>query len=87
MIGVFGAGWVSSFRRRGMIELGLTGLLGIIVGVNAFVSNLVAAVALATAIGATASFLGVIMISWLRTHIASDARADNELRNVLGRRP
>ncbi|HVD35178.1 MAG TPA: hypothetical protein VNB93_05545 [Rubrobacter sp.] len=49
----------------GLIELGLTGLLGIIVGRIAFVPNLVAAVALATAIGATSSFLGVITISWL----------------------
>jgi hypothetical protein len=44
----------------------LTGLLGLIVGAIAFVPNLVAAVALATAIGATASFLGVITISWLQ---------------------
>jgi hypothetical protein len=54
-----GSGW-------GLIELGLTGLLGIIVGRIAFVPNLVAAVALATAIGATSSFLGVITISWLQ---------------------
>ncbi|MDQ3863284.1 MAG: MFS transporter [Actinomycetota bacterium] len=66
LIGVFGAGSVRSFRRRGAIELGLTGLLGIIVGAIAFVPNLVAAVTLATAIGATASFLGVITISWLQ---------------------
>ena len=66
LIGVVGAGSVSRFRRRGLIELGLTGLLGIIVGAIAFVPNLVAAVALATAIGATASFLGVITISWLQ---------------------
>jgi MFS family permease len=66
LIGVVGAGSVSRFRRRGLIELGLTGLLGIIVGTIAFVPNLVAAVALATAIGATSSFLGVITISWLQ---------------------
>ena len=66
LIGVIGAGSVRSFRRRGLIELGLTGVLGIIVGAIAFVPNLVAAVALATAIGATASFLGVITISWLQ---------------------
>jgi predicted MFS family arabinose efflux permease len=66
LIGVVGAGSVSSHGRRGLIELGLTGLLGIIVGAIAFVPNLVAAIALATAIGATASFLGVITISWLQ---------------------
>jgi hypothetical protein len=66
LIGAVGAGSVSSFRCRGPIELGLTGLLGIIVGAIAFVPNLVAAIALAIAIGATASFLGVITISWLQ---------------------
>jgi MFS family permease len=66
LIGVVGAGSVSRFRRRGLIELGLTGLLGITVGAIAFVPNLVVAIALATAIGATSSFLGVITISWLQ---------------------
>ncbi len=66
LIGVVAAGSVGTFRRRGLIELALTGLLGIIVGTIAFVPNLLAAVALATAIGATASFLGVITISWLQ---------------------
>ncbi|MBA3635547.1 MAG: MFS transporter [Rubrobacteraceae bacterium] len=66
LIGVAGAGSVRRFRRRGLIELGLTGLLGIIVGAIAFVPNLMAAIALATAIGATGSFLGVITISWLQ---------------------
>jgi MFS family permease len=66
LIGVVSAGSVSRFRRRGLIELGLTGLLGIIVGAIAFVPNLVAAVALATSIGAISSFLGVITISWLQ---------------------
>ena len=66
LIGIVGAGSVSRFRRRGLIELGLTGLLGIIVGVIAFVPNLAAAIALAIAIGATSSFLGVITVSWLQ---------------------
>ena len=66
LIGVVGAGSVRRFRRRGLIELGLTGLLGVIVGAIAFVPNLLTAIALATAIGATASFLGVITISWLQ---------------------
>jgi MFS family permease len=66
LIGVAGAGSVRRFRRRGLIELGLTGLLGLIVGAIAFVPNLVAAIALATAIGAISSFLGVITVSWLQ---------------------
>jgi hypothetical protein len=66
LIGIVGAGSVSRFRRRGLIELGLTGLLGIIVGAIAFVPNLVVALAIATAIGATSSFLGVITVSWLQ---------------------
>jgi hypothetical protein len=66
LIGIVSAGSVRRFRRRGLIELGLTGLLGVIVGAIAFVPNLLTAVALATAIGATASFLGVITISWLQ---------------------
>jgi MFS family permease len=66
LIGIVGAGSVSRFRRRGLIELGLTGLLGVIVGAIAFVPNLAAAVAIATAIGATSSFLGVITVSWLQ---------------------
>ena len=66
LIGVVGAGSVSRFRRRGLIELGLTGLLGVIVGAIAFVPNLAAAITIATAIGATSSFLGVVTISWLQ---------------------
>jgi MFS family permease len=66
LIGVVGAGSVSRFRRRGLIELGLTGLLGVVVGAIAFVPNLAAAIAIATAIGATSSFLGVVTISWLQ---------------------
>jgi MFS family permease len=66
LIGIVSAGSVRRFRRRGFIELSLTGVLGIIVASIAFVPNLAAAVPLAIAIGATASFLGVITISWLQ---------------------
>lgn len=66
LIGIVGAGSVRNFRRRGLIELSLTGVLGIIVAAIAFVPNLAVAVAVATAIGATASFLGVITVSWLQ---------------------
>ena len=66
LIGIICAGSVRRFRRRGLIELSLTGLLGFIVASIAFVPNLAAAVALAAAIGATASFLAVINVSWLQ---------------------
>jgi predicted MFS family arabinose efflux permease len=66
LIGIVGAGSVRRFRRRGLIELSLTGVLGIVVAAIAFVPNLAVAVALAIALGGTASFLGVITISWLQ---------------------
>jgi MFS family permease len=66
LIGIVSAGSVRRFRRRGLIELSLTGVLGIIVASIAFVPNLAVAVPLAIAIGTTASFLGVITISWLQ---------------------
>jgi predicted MFS family arabinose efflux permease len=66
LIGIASAGSVRRFRRRGFIELSLTGVLGIIVASIAFVPNLAVAVPLAIAIGTTASFLGVITISWLQ---------------------
>ena len=66
LIGIVSAGAVGNFRRRGLIEISLTGVLGIVVASIAFVPNLAAAIPLAVAIGATASFLGVITISWLQ---------------------
>ena len=63
MIGIVSARSVRVFKRRGLIELSLTGVLGIIVASIAFVKNLTVAVPLAIAIGATASFLGLITIS------------------------
>ena len=66
LIGIVGAGSITNFRRRGLIELSLTGLLGIVVAAIAFVPNLAVALVVATAIGGTASFLGIITISWLQ---------------------
>ena len=66
LIGIVSAGSVRRFRRRGLIELSLTGVLGIVVASIAFVPNLAVAIPLAIAIGTTASFLGVITISWLQ---------------------
>lgn len=69
LIGIVGAGSVGNFRRRGLIELSLTALLGFIVAGIAFVPNLVIAIVVATAIGATGSFLGIITISWLQERV------------------
>ena len=66
LIGIVSAGSMGTFRRRGLIELSLTGVLGVMVASIAFVPNLAVAIPLAVAIGATASFLGVITISWLQ---------------------
>ena len=66
LVGIMGAGSVRRFARRGLIELSLTGVLGVVVASIAFVPNLALAVPVAIAIGATASFLGVITISWLQ---------------------
>jgi predicted MFS family arabinose efflux permease len=66
LIGIVGAGSMGNSRRRGLIELSLTGLLGIVVAAIAFVPNLAVALVVATAIGGTASFLGIITISWLQ---------------------
>jgi predicted MFS family arabinose efflux permease len=66
LIGIVGAGSIGNFRQRGLIELSLTGLLGIVVAAIAFVPNLAVALVVATAIGGTASFLGIITISWLQ---------------------
>ena len=66
LIGIVSAGSVRRFRRRGLIEVALTGVLGMVVAAIAFVPDLAVAIPLAIAIGAIASFLGVITISWLQ---------------------
>jgi predicted MFS family arabinose efflux permease len=66
LIGIVSAGSVRRFRRRGLVELSLTGVLGIIVASIAFVPSLAVAIPLAVVIGTIASFLGVITISWLQ---------------------
>lgn len=66
LVGVLGAGSISAFRRRGLVMLGSTGLLGLIVAAIAFVPNLATAVALAAALGVAASFLGIVNVTWLQ---------------------
>jgi MFS family permease len=60
------AGSAGSLRRRGLLVLAITVLLGVIVGSVAFVPNLPVAAGLAFGIGGAAGFLGVVNISWLQ---------------------
>ena len=66
LAGVVGAGSIRALRRRGLIALGSTGLLGIIVAAIAFVPNLATAIALAAALGVAGSFLGIVSVTWLQ---------------------
>lgn len=65
-LGSLAAGSIERVRRRGLAVLGLTATLGLEVAAFGFVSNLLAATALALAIGGSASCLAVINISWLQ---------------------
>ena len=66
LVGAAGAGSIGQPGRRGLLVIVLTAALGLFVGAVALVPNLPAAAALAFAIGAAASFLGVTNISWLQ---------------------
>ncbi|HET7271963.1 MAG TPA: MFS transporter [Rubrobacter sp.] len=66
VLGSLAAGSIERVRRRGLAVLGLTATLGLEVAAFAFVSNLPAATVLALAIGASASCLAVINVSWLQ---------------------
>ncbi len=66
LVGAVGAGSIGQPGRRGLLVLVLAAALGLFVAAVALVSSLPAAAALAFAIGATASFLGVTNISWLQ---------------------
>ncbi len=66
LVGAAGAGFIGQPGRRGLLVLVLTAALGLFVGAVALVPNLPAAAALAFAIGAAASYLGVTNISLLQ---------------------
>lgn len=70
LIGAMIAGSIERIRRRGLVELVSTAVMGIGVGSLAFVPNLPVAGLLATLIGMTASFLAVVNISWLQERSA-----------------
>jgi MFS family permease len=66
VLGSLVAGSMPRVHRRGLVVLGLTASLGLEVAALCLVYNLAAAIVLALAIGASASYLGVINISWLQ---------------------
>ena len=66
VLGSLVAGSVTRVHRRGLAVLGLTASLGLEVAAFCLVYNLAAAIVLALAIGASASYLGVINVSWLQ---------------------
>lgn len=76
LIGVLIAGSIERIRRRGLVELWLTAMMGVGVGGLAFAPDLHIASLLAMMVGMIASFMAVMNISWLQE------RSDP---NLLGR--
>ena len=70
LVGAMTAGSIERLRRRGIIELVSTAVMGAGVGALAFAPNLAVACLLAASIGMTASFLAVVNISWLQERSA-----------------
>jgi len=60
------AGSFERIRRRGIVELVSTALIGLGVGGFAFAPNLLVVVLLAAVVGMIASFMAVLNISWLQ---------------------
>lgn len=66
VLGTLVAGSIKRVRRRGLAVLGLTASLGLEVAAFCLASNMMIATTLAFAIGGSASYLGVINVSWLQ---------------------
>lgn len=66
LVGAVLAGSLGRIRRRGLIELASTAVIGVGVGGFAFAPNLLVVVLLSAAVGMTASFMAVVNISWLQ---------------------
>lgn len=71
LVGAVVAGTIGRIRRRGLVELMATAVMGIGVGCLAFVPNLPVAGLLAVLIAMTASFMAVMNISWLQERSAA----------------
>lgn len=66
LVGAATAGTIGRIRRRGLVELASTAVMGLGVAALAFVYSLPVAAVLAALVGMTASFLAVMNISWLQ---------------------
>ena len=66
LVGAVIAGFTERIRRRGLVELALTAVMGVGVGCLAFTPNLPVTGLLAMMVGMTASFMAVVNISWLQ---------------------
>ena len=66
LVGAAGAGSLGRIRRRGLVEVGATAVIGVGVGCFAFAPNLLLVGLLAILVGMTASFMAVMNISWLQ---------------------
>lgn len=66
LVGAMIAGSLGRIRRRGIVELVGTAVMGIGMGGFAFAPDLLVVVLLATAVGMTSSFMAVVNISWLQ---------------------
>jgi len=66
LVGAVIAGSLGNIRRRGIVELVSTAVMGIGMGGFAFAPNLLVVAVLSTAVGMTASFMAVLNISWLQ---------------------
>lgn len=66
LVGAVIAGSLGHIRRRGIVELVATAVMGVGMGGFAFAPGLLVVVLLATAVGMMASFMAVVNISWLQ---------------------
>ncbi|MDQ3658639.1 MAG: MFS transporter [Actinomycetota bacterium] len=66
LVGAVLAGSLGRMRRRGLIQLASTAVIGVGVGGFAFAPNLLVVVLLSAVVGMTASFMAVVNISWLQ---------------------
>jgi hypothetical protein len=66
LLGSLVAGSITRVRRRGLGVLVLTASLGLEVAAFSLITNLAVAIILAVAVGASASYLGIINVSWLQ---------------------
>jgi MFS family permease len=74
LVGLIAAGAAGKPRRRGIMLLGVTALLGVGLGTLGFVPGLLSASAVAAGMGVGFGYLGVVLVSWLQERIAPELR-------------